>query len=48
MGSAPIVDVGGAKGHFALALAEKFQNLNVVVQDTAPVVHGQNLLCRGE
>lgn len=47
MGSAPIVDVSGAKGHFALALAEKFQNLNVVVQDTAPVVHGSKLALQG-
>lgn len=38
LGSAQVVDVGGAKGHFALALAEKFQNLSIMVQDTAAVV----------
>lgn len=39
LGSAHVVDVGGAKGHFALALAAKFQNLSITVQDTAAVVH---------
>lgn len=35
-----IVDVGGAKGHLALALAERHDRLRIVVQDMASVVGG--------
>lgn len=38
LGEAQVVDVGGAKGHFALALADRYKNLHVVVQDMANVV----------
>ncbi|KAI0173698.1 sterigmatocystin 8-O-methyltransferase [Hypoxylon sp. FL1284] len=42
LGEAQIVDVGGAKGHFALALARRYKKLHVVVQDMAKVVENAN------
>lgn len=36
--AATVVDVGGSHGHVAYALAERFPNLNLVVQDLAPVI----------
>jgi hypothetical protein len=38
LGKAQIVDVGGAKGHFSLALAKQYSNLDIVVQDMGFVV----------
>ncbi|PSN71812.1 sterigmatocystin 8-O-methyltransferase [Corynespora cassiicola Philippines] len=40
LGSALVVDVGGARGHVAMALAEKFEGLRFLVQDMAQVVAG--------
>ncbi|TLD05233.1 uncharacterized protein PgNI_09345 [Pyricularia grisea] len=39
-GRAQVVDVGGARGHIGVALAQKFPNLDVVVQDFPQVVQG--------
>lgn len=33
LGKAKIVHVGGNQGHFAMALASRFSNLDLVVQD---------------
>lgn len=38
LGNAQIVDVGGAKGHFSLALAKQYSNLQIVVQDMGFVI----------
>ena len=38
LGEAQVVDVGGAKGHFALALAKRYSNLRIIVQDMTNVV----------
>lgn len=38
MGTAKIVDVGGSSGTFGIALAERFPNLNIIVQDRPDVV----------
>ncbi|KAK2595096.1 hypothetical protein QQS21_007181 [Conoideocrella luteorostrata] len=35
-----VVDVGGARGHIATALAQQFLHLNIVVQDMDKVVEG--------
>lgn len=40
LGSATVVDVGGAQGHIAIELAKHFGNLNLVVQDMESVVSG--------
>jgi len=33
LGEGPLVDLGGGYGHVAVALAEEFPNLNIIVQD---------------
>ncbi|EPE28206.1 S-adenosyl-L-methionine-dependent methyltransferase [Glarea lozoyensis ATCC 20868] len=38
LGPAQVVDVGGSQGHVSMALARKFKNLNVIVQDMERVV----------
>ncbi|PHH75739.1 hypothetical protein CDD82_4305 [Ophiocordyceps australis] len=38
LGEAQVVDVGGSQGHVSLALAEKFNNLDMIVQDMEKVV----------
>ena len=38
LGSAQVVDVGGSQGHVSLALARKFENLSLIVQDMERVV----------
>lgn len=40
LGSSTVVDVGGAQGQFAMALAQKHNNLHVTVQDMASVIEG--------
>ncbi|KAI0469792.1 S-adenosyl-L-methionine-dependent methyltransferase [Xylariaceae sp. FL0804] len=40
LGQARVVDVGGARGHIAIALASRFPNLSLVVQDMEKVVEG--------
>ncbi|KAF2757494.1 S-adenosyl-L-methionine-dependent methyltransferase [Pseudovirgaria hyperparasitica] len=35
LGKALVVDVGGSKGHFAIALARRYENLRFIVQDMA-------------
>jgi ubiquinone/menaquinone biosynthesis C-methylase UbiE len=40
LGHARVVDIGGAKGHVALALASRFPNLTLTVQDMEAVVKG--------
>ncbi|TRX91994.1 hypothetical protein FHL15_007091 [Xylaria flabelliformis] len=38
LGEAQVVDVGGAHGHVAIALAREFSNLSLVVQDMEKVI----------
>lgn len=38
LGDAQVVDVGGSSGHVSLALAKKFNNLSMTVQDMEKVV----------
>ncbi|OAL70068.1 hypothetical protein A7D00_5597 [Trichophyton violaceum] len=38
LGEAQVVDVGGARGHFAMALTRRYSQLRVVVQDMAKVI----------
>ncbi|EGE01163.1 sterigmatocystin 8-O-methyltransferase [Trichophyton equinum CBS 127.97] len=38
LGKAQIVDVGGARGHFAVALARRYSQLRIVVQDMDKVI----------
>jgi hypothetical protein len=38
LGSAKVIDVGGARGHIAVQLANRFDNLNILVQDMDKVV----------
>lgn len=38
LGNAQVVDVGGARGHVALCLSRRFENLTVIVQDMDKVV----------
>ncbi|KAI1323781.1 S-adenosyl-L-methionine-dependent methyltransferase [Xylariaceae sp. FL0255] len=40
LGQACLVDVGGSQGHIAAALAQRFNNLEVVVQDTEASIAG--------
>ncbi|RYP67312.1 hypothetical protein DL770_008641 [Monosporascus sp. CRB-9-2] len=40
LGSASVVDVGGGKGHIAMAIARRFPRLRITVQDIAQVVEG--------
>ncbi|KAK2749379.1 hypothetical protein FQN57_006311 [Myotisia sp. PD_48] len=40
LGQVQVVDIGGARGHVALRLAQKFENLNIIVQDLENVVAG--------
>ncbi|KAF4449245.1 S-adenosyl-L-methionine-dependent methyltransferase [Fusarium albosuccineum] len=40
LGQALVVDVGGAGGHVAIKLAERFHNLNVIVQDNKKAIAG--------
>jgi hypothetical protein len=42
LGAAKIVDVGGAQGHFAMGLAQRYKDLHIVVQDMAEVIRGAN------
>lgn len=37
-GTARVVDIGGSQGHVSVALAKRFTNLTLVVQDIAQVV----------
>lgn len=43
LGEAQVVDVGGAKGHFAMALARRYSKLRIVVQDMANVVENADV-----
>ncbi len=38
LGSAKVIDVGGARGHIAVQLATRFNNLKIVVQDMDKVI----------
>ena len=38
LGKVSVVDLGGAQGHIAFALTEKFPHLNVIVEDLPAVV----------
>lgn len=38
LGPAQVVHIGGGQGHFALALASRFSNLSVVVQDIPQLI----------
>lgn len=38
LGAARVVDVGGSEGHVSIALAKRFPNLTLVVQDMEQVV----------
>ncbi|KAI1175605.1 S-adenosyl-L-methionine-dependent methyltransferase [Nemania sp. FL0916] len=38
LGPAKLVDVGGSQGHISIAIAAKFDNLSVVVQDRGEIV----------
>lgn len=38
LGSSQVVHVGGGQGHFAIALASRFSNLSVQVQDMAQMI----------
>ncbi|KJZ71732.1 hypothetical protein HIM_08874 [Hirsutella minnesotensis 3608] len=38
LGDAQVVDIGGSQGHIAMALARRFSNLKIVVQDMEQVV----------
>ena len=40
IGDGLVVDVGGARGHVAIPLAQRFQTINVLVQDMDKVVEG--------
>ncbi|KAH6845706.1 S-adenosyl-L-methionine-dependent methyltransferase [Chaetomium sp. MPI-CAGE-AT-0009] len=48
LGKAQVVDVGGAKGHFSLALARQYSNLQIVVQDMSHVVQSADAGDLGE
>ncbi|XXH01443.1 hypothetical protein Hte_007803 [Hypoxylon texense] len=48
LGNAQVVDVGGAKGHLALALAHRYKDLRIVVQDMANVVENADAGDLGE
>jgi hypothetical protein len=48
LGEAQVVDVGGAKGHFALALAKRYSHIRIVVQDMANVVDNADVGNLGE
>jgi trans-aconitate methyltransferase len=43
LGKAQVVDVGGSQGHVSLALARKFKNLSLVVQDMERVVENMTV-----
>lgn len=43
LGQAHIVDIGGAQGHIAMALARRFDNLNIMVQDMDKVIENAEL-----
>lgn len=40
LGSTQVVDIGGAQGHVAIALAEQFPNLKILVQDMEMMIAG--------
>ncbi|KAH8897336.1 S-adenosyl-L-methionine-dependent methyltransferase, partial [Thozetella sp. PMI_491] len=40
LGSVQVVDIGGAQGHIAMALASRFSNLNILVQDMDKIIEG--------
>ncbi|EFE34668.1 O-methyltransferase, putative [Trichophyton benhamiae CBS 112371] len=42
LGEAQVVDVGGARGHFAMALARQYSQLRIIVQDMAKVIENAN------
>lgn len=42
LGEAQVVDVGGARGHFAMALARRYSQLRIIVQDMAKVIENAN------
>lgn len=45
LGDATVVDVGGSKGDFALALTERYPHIRVVVQDVPDIVaEGRNII----
>ncbi|KAF4629778.1 hypothetical protein G7Y89_g8370 [Cudoniella acicularis] len=48
LGQAQVVDIGGAKGHFALALAKRYSDLRIIVQDMAKVVENADAESLGE
>lgn len=43
LGEVQVVDVGGARGHFAKELAKRYPQLRIVVQDMANVVENADL-----
>ncbi len=40
LGEATVIDLGGAEGHIAIAVAEKFPSLTFIVQELLTVVQG--------
>lgn len=45
LGKAQIIDIGGAQGHVAIALARRFQDLHILVQDMEKVIeHSESLV----
>jgi hypothetical protein len=40
LGRATVVDLGGARGHVSMAIASKFPDLNMIVQDMPPIIAG--------
>lgn len=47
-GNATVVDVGGSRGDFAVALTQRYTNLSVVVQDLPDVVREGRTLLQGQ
>lgn len=43
LGKALVVDIGGSRGHVAMGIAKRFDNLSIQVQDMEPVVDGAEL-----
>jgi hypothetical protein len=40
LGQAQVLDIGGARGHVSLALAQKYPNLSFIVQDMPQIIAG--------
>jgi tRNA1(Val) A37 N6-methylase TrmN6 len=40
LGAAQVVDIGGAQAHIAIALAQRFEDLHILVQDMGMIIEG--------